>query len=272
MHFLAGYEVLDKTKADYRLRVPGRISLLRCCFIAVTLLCAKSAIASDDAILPEAPQPTVDVRSVLPPAALQASQLRLSSSAPQTPAPRLAKYIGSDQRTARLSAKEKLELSGWEQIQPYAFATQLIGASWEHLIDSDPQYGSDSGGFGERLGATALLQNSRAILSDGIMASIFRQDPRYRRASHRPVKQRLYHAAERVFITRSDEGKYQPNYSQLLGNAVATALTMAYYPAVSATWPRTVKGYGISLAAGALGNEIHEFTPVIRRVVLHHHR
>lgn len=86
------------------------------------------------------------------------------------------------------------------------------------------------------------------------------------------MKQRLYHAAERVFIIRSDEGKYQPNYSQLLGKAVATALTMTYYPAVSANWPRTVKGYGISLAAGALGNEIHEFTPVIRRIVLHHHR
>jgi len=241
--------------------------------MAAILLCSQSAIANnDDAILPDAPQPTVDVRAVLPPVAFRVRQQRLSSSVPQTPAARLAKYIGSNQRTARLSAKEKLELSGWEQVQPYAFATQFMGAGWEHLIDSNPQYGSDSGGFGERLGAAALLQNSRAILSDGIMTAIFRQDPRYYRQGHRPVKQRLYYAAERVFIIRSDEGKYQPNYSQLLGNFVATALTMTYYPAVSATWPRTVKGYGISLAAEALGNEIHEFTPVIRRVVFHHHR
>lgn len=107
--------------------------------MAAILLCSKSAIANDDAILPDAPQPTVDVRAVLPPVAFRASQQRLSSSVPQTPAPRLAKYIGTNQRTVRLSAKEKLELSGWEQVQPYAFATQFIGAGWEHLIDSNPQ-------------------------------------------------------------------------------------------------------------------------------------
>lgn len=202
----------------------------------------------------------------------QASQQRTSSSESWTPALSLTKYIDTDQTTVPLSAKEKLELSGWEQLQPYAFATQFMGAGWEHLIDSNPQYGSDSGGFGERLGAAALLQNSRAIFSDGIMASIFRQDPRYYRQGHRPVKQRLYHAAERVFIIRSDGGTCQPNYSQLLGNAAATALTMTYYPAVSATWLRTVKGYGISLGAGALANELHEFTPVFRRVVFHHNR
>jgi hypothetical protein len=195
-----------------------------------------------------------------------------SSSAALTPAPRLAKYIGTDQSTVPLSAKEKLEFAGWEQLQPYAFATQFMGAGWEQLIDSNPQYGTDSGAFGERLGAAALLQNSRAILSDGFMAAIFRQDPRYYRQGHRPVKQRIYHAAERVFIIRSDEGNYQPNYSQLLGNAVATALTMTYYPAISATWPKTAKGYGISLAQGALGNEIHEFMPMLERLAFHHHR
>ena len=239
--------------------------------MAVMLLCAHSAIAADDSNLPDAPKPTETAPATARRAPFQGHP-QPSSSALPTPAPRLAKYIGTDESTVRLSAKEKLELSGWEQLQPYAFTTQLFGAGWEQLIDSDPQYGSDSGGFGERLGAAALLQNSRAILSDGIMASIFRQDPRYYRQGHRPVKQRLYYAAERVFIIQSDGGKYQPNYSQLLGNAVATALTMTYYPAVSATWSRTVKGYGISLAAGALGNEIHEFTPVIRRVILHHHR
>lgn len=235
------------------------------------LLCTSYASASGDSSLPDAPQPTADVRAVVPSVSLQGTQQQPSSSAPRTPARRLAKYIDTDQSTVRLSAKEKLELSGWEQLQPYAFATQFMGAGFEQAINSNPQYGTDSGAFGERLGAAALLQDSRAVLSDGIMASIFRQDPRYYRQGHRPVKQRVYHAIERVFIIQSDEGHYQPNYSQLLGNAVATALTMTYYPAVSATWSQTAKGYGISLAQGALGNEVHEFTPALKRLVFHHH-
>ena len=244
---------------------------LPCFLIAAMLLpCTSFASAIGDSDLPDAPQPTAAASAAVQPAPLPAAP-KPSSSAPLTPAPRLAKYIGTDQSTVRLSGKEKLELSGWEQLQPYAFATQFMGAGWEQLINSNPQYGTDSGAFGERLGAAALLQNSRAILSDGVMAAMFRQDPRYYRQGHRPIKQRVYHAIERVFVIRSDEGNYQPNYSQLLGNAVATALTMTYYPAVSATWPKTAKGYGISLAQGALGNEIHEFTPMLERLAFHHH-
>jgi hypothetical protein len=235
------------------------------------LPCTSFASSAGDSNLPDAPQPTAAASAVAQPAPPESSSPR-SSSAPPTPAPRLAKYIGTDQTTVPLSAKEKLELAGWEQVQPYAFATQLLGAGWEQLLDSNPQYGTDSGAFGERLGAAALLQNSRAILSDGILAAAFRQDPRYYRQGHRPVKQRIYHAIERVFVIRGDDGTYQPNYSQLLGNAVATALTMTYYPAVSATWPKTAKGYGISLAQGALGNEIHEFTPMLERFAFHHHK
>ncbi len=245
---------------------------LPCVFIAAMLLLSPpSAIAADDSNLPDAPQPTADATAAARPAPFQASS-QSSSPASLTPAPRLAKYIGTDQSTVRLSAKEKLELSGWEQLQPYAFATQFMGAGWEQLINSNPQYGTDGGAFAERLGAAALLQNSRAVLSDGIMAAIFRQDPRYYRQGHRPVKQRIVHAIVRVFVIHTDEGNYAPNYSQLLGNAVATALTMTYYPEVSATWPKTAKGYGISLAQGALGNEIHEFTPMLERLAFHHHR
>ncbi len=246
--------------------------ILACIFFAAMVLPATLfARVNGNSSLPDAPQPAADILIGARPLPLRPESPATTSTA-RTPAPRLAKYIGTDQSTVRLSAKEKLELSGWEQIQPYAFATQFMGAGWEQLIDSNPQYGSDSGAFGERLGAAALLQNTRAILSDGIMAAVFRQDPRYYRQGHRPIKQRLYHAAERVFIIRSDAGNYQPNYSQLLGNAVATALTMTYYPAVSATWPKTAKGYGISLAQGALGNEIHEFTPMLERLAFHHHR
>lgn len=257
-------------KVDFLLSLLGRMSL-PCFFIAAMLLpCTSFASSAGDSNLPDAPEPTAAATAAAQTAPFHATAHPYPST-PLTPARRLAKYIGTNQSTVRLSAKEKLELSGWEQLQPYAFATQFMGAGWEQLINSNPQYGTDSGAFGERLGAAALLQNSRAILSDGVMAAVFRQDPRYYRQGHRPVKQRVYHAIARVFVIRSDDGNYQPNYSQLLGNAVATALTMTYYPEVSATWPKTAKGYGISLAQGALGNEIHEFTPALERLAFHHH-
>lgn len=250
---------------------PGKYRLLPFFLMAAMLpLYTQPAIAGNnhpEPTLPDAPEPAVS--ATLP---AQQQAIRQPSDPVPRQAPRLAKYIGTNRQTVRLSPREKLELSGWEQLQPYAFATQLMAAGWEQLLNSNPKYGTDGGAFGERLGAAALLQNSRALLSDGILASVFRQDPRYYRQGTRTTKQRILHAIVRVVVIRTDAGNNAPNYSQLLGNAGATALTMTYYPAGSATWSKTAKGYGISLGEAALGNEIHEFTPRLKQLVFHWHR
>jgi hypothetical protein len=235
---------------------------------AMLLLSTPSAIG--DSNLPDAPQPTATAPAAVQPASFQAGQ-PYSSSAPLTPAPRLAKYIDPDQQTARLSAKEKLELSGWEQLQPWSFGTQILAAGWEQLLNSNPKYGTDKAGFGERLGAAAIRQDSQAILSDGVFAAAFREDPRYYRKGSGKLMDRVLYSASRVLITRTDAGNETANYSQLVGYGGAAALTMTYYPAVSATWSNTAEGYAISLAGTALGNEVHEFAPDLIHIVFHRH-
>lgn len=173
----------------------------------------------------------------------------------------LAKYIQPNQKALPLTAKRKLALAGWEQLQPYAFGTQILAAGWQHLLNSDPKYGTDKAGFGEKLGAATLRQGTQAVLADGAFAAIFHEDPRYYRKGSGRFLNRVVYAVMRVIVTRTDSGRAAPNYAQLVGYAGASALTMTYYPAVSATWPKTFQGYGISLAASALGNNVHEFLP-----------
>ncbi len=146
------------------------------------------------------------------------------------PAPRLAKYIEPDQHAATLTSKDKLELSVWEQVQPYAVGTEIMAAGWEHLLNSNPHYGSDKAGFGERLGAAAIRQTSQAVFSDGVFAALLHQDPRYYRKGSGSIAGRIVYSATRVIITRTDAGNEAPNYSQMLGYAGASALTMTYYP------------------------------------------
>ncbi|MGC1782347.1 MAG: hypothetical protein WA708_07505 [Acidobacteriaceae bacterium] len=233
---------------------------------------AQPAIAANDseAALPNAPQPAVTT-PVSPLARQHQQDQQFSGNRPTRQAHRLAKYIQPDERSVTLSAKEKLELSGWEQLQPYAFGTQILAAGWEQLLNSDPKYGTDKAGFGERLGAATIRQGSQAILSDGVFAAVFRQDPRYYVKGSGKILNRVVYAASRVLITRNDDGSEAVNYSELVGYAGASALTMTYYPAVSATWPKTAKGYGISLAGTALGNAVHEFLPDLMHLVSHRH-
>ena len=251
----------------------ARISFLL--FAVATLLSApaQAIIAGNHGwtALPDAPNSTQAAANVQQhPEAKQRTQQIPVDIVPGT-APRLAKYIGPDQRGVPLTAKDKLELAGWEQVQPYAFSTEVLAAAWEHLLDSDPRYGSDSAGFGERFGAAAIRQSSQAVFSDGVFAALFHQDPRYYRKGSGSIVSRIVYSATRVVVTRTDAGHAAPNYSKIVGQASTSALTMTYYPAVSATWPDTTEGYAIALATAALGNQLHEFGPDVIHL-LHHHR
>jgi hypothetical protein len=253
---------------------PGKYRVLPFFLMAAMLLLySQPAFASNDnpeTTLPDAPEPVVSA-TIPPKPAQQRTTRQPSEPAPLRQAPRLAKYIDPDEQVAPLSAKEKLELSGWEQLQPYSFGTQILAAGWEQLLNSNPKYGTDKAAFGERLGAASIRQNSQAILSDGIFAAVFRQDPRYYRKGSGSFVGRILYSVSRVLVTRTDAGNETANTSQLVGYAGAAALTMTYYPAVSATWSNTANGYGISLVGSALGNGVHEFAPDLIHLVFHRH-
>jgi hypothetical protein len=222
-----------------------------------------------DGPLPDAPQPRISSGSTTEWSQQPGQSLRNPSS---HYAPRLARYIQPDQLTRRLSSKEKLELGVHEQIRPYALTTQLMAAGWEQLINSNPKYGTDSAAFGERLGAASIRQNSNALLSDGVFPALFHQDPRYYRLGSGKIGHRILYSASRILVTRTDSGDPAPNYSRFAGAAAVYAMTMTYYPAVSATWPKTARSYGVSLLTGALGNELHEFVPDLIHLVRHRHQ
>lgn len=167
-----------------------------------------------------------------------------------------------------LSAGDKLRLSFQEQGTPFALASMLFASGWEQLVNSNPKYGTNSTAYAERLGAAAARQSSQAIFSDGIYASIFRQDPRYYRLANGSTFKRIFYAAGRTFRTRSDSGNPEINYSLLFGHATAQGLTLAYYPDRSQNGHVAITGFAWSLLGSMLGNQYHEFWPDVLQTIL----
>ncbi len=194
---------------------------------------------------------------------------RSTSSNHQVKAGKYARYLEPGQQAQLLTGRDKVILSFAEQARPWAAMTPLLAAGWEHLLDTNPRYGVDKAGFGERLGAAFLRQASQAVLSDGFAAAIFREDPRYYRTGKGKIGSRIWRAASRVVVTRTDNGNPTMNYAQLFGYAGAAALTRTYYPERSTQWGAIWKGYGISLSSAALGKVIHEFGPDFMQLVRH---
>ena len=169
-----------------------------------------------------------------------------------------------------LTSKEKFELSFRSRFSYGAFGSALFGAGERHLFNSRPHYGTDSGGFGERLGAAELKQATESFFSYGLYASAFHEDPHYYRMGPQTsyVRRGLY-SASRVVLTRTDSGRTSINWAKLAGMASATALTYTYYPDRDRSVGESFAAYGSSLASSALTLELHEFMPDVIALIRH---
>jgi len=171
-----------------------------------------------------------------------------------------------------LYARDKMMFWLHEEFGPLSLLPAFTSSGWEQLVDTDPKYGSDSGAYGERLGAAVVREASMRFFSDSLLPTLTHEDPRYFRRARGGIVARGEYAAERVFVSQRDDGSRGFNYSDTLGRAAASALTIAYYPGPSANARVAAKTWGVSLVGLAGNNLFLEFWPDVRDKVFHWHR
>jgi hypothetical protein len=96
---------------------------------------------------------------------------------------------------------------------------------------------------------------------------MFHQDPRYFYQGSGSVKSRLMHALSWAVIARGDNGRPVPNYSYLLGNLAAGAISNLYYPPANRGTGLVFTNFGIDLAGRAGGAVVREF--LLKRFTTH---
>jgi hypothetical protein len=168
--------------------------------------------------------------------------------------------IQPGQTAPRLSARDKTILGLRESVSLFSMAGWIGAAGYGQLVDGTPNYGTDSGAFGERIGANAIHGITHNIIGNSFFAPLFHDDPRYyKMGKGHNVGRRSIYALTRVFVTRSDDGLARPNYSLISGNIAGAALTNAYFPDVNHGAAETAKIFGTSMIGSAVGFIVTEF-------------
>jgi hypothetical protein len=176
-------------------------------------------------------------------------------------APIHRKYIMPDMRAQKITARDKviIGLQGTYSLQN--FSGMVVAAGYAQLRNGQPNYGTDSGAFGERLGAAAIRGTSQGIFTDSVFAPLLHEDPRYYIAGNQhSFLHRVFYAVSRPVITRNDDGRRTINGAQLLGYAASTALNNAYYPSSNRNVTDNLEAYAGSLGGSALSSLFVEFT------------
>jgi len=148
--------------------------------------------------------------------------------------------------------------------------------------DSEPGYGQGAAGYGKRISSAFADGTIENYITGAILPSLLHQDPRYFQLGKGSFAHRTLYAMSRNLVTRTDSGKKQFNFSEVVGGALSASIsTFAYHP-TSHVFPTTTPGVyryvpsdrTLSNAASVWGTQygydtmtlvVKEFWPDIRR-------
>jgi len=132
--------------------------------------------------------------------------------------------------------------------------------------NSEPGYGQGAAGYAKRLGAAFGDGTIENFMTGAILPSLLRQDPRFFQSSQGGFLHRTGYAVSRIFVTRTDSGHQQFNFSEIFGSAAAAAIsTYSYHPQADHTLPNTASVWGTQVGYDTITIVVKEFWPDLRR-------
>ena len=160
-----------------------------------------------------------------------------------------------------LTPKQKFHLFFKGSIDPYQFAIAALDTGIEEAQNEYPDYHWGALGYLKRFGASYADGFDGNFFGNAVLPSLLHQDPRYFRLGHGTFKRRLWYSIISNVRAKSDAGKWEPNYSNVIGNLIGGAISNAYYPAVDRGVGLTFeRGFTVT-AEGAVGSFLEEFYP-----------
>jgi len=138
-------------------------------------------------------------------------------------------YVTYDPHPEPLTAKMKFHLAYKGLTHPSFFILEAAWAGVEQAANT-PNWPQNATGYGERFGANLAGGVTEGLFSNAILPSLLHQDPRYFYQGSGTKGSRAWHAFLAPFVCKGDNGRSQPNYSQMGGLLISGAIANTYYP------------------------------------------
>jgi hypothetical protein len=156
-------------------------------------------------------------------------------------------YVTYDPHPVALTTKEKFNLAWKTTIDPFTFAIVAGIAGVQQANNSFSGYGQGAQGYFKRYGASYADAASGTFIGSAVLPAVLKQDPRYYYKGTGSTRSRFSYALANAVICKGDNGRWQVNYSNILGNLAAGGISNLYYPA------QNRNGVGLTFENGLIG-------------------
>jgi hypothetical protein len=172
--------------------------------------------------------------------------------------------IEESEAAGPLTPRGKFAIAWQDSTDQAIFLQSAFLAGIGQANNANPSFGQGAKGYAKRFGTAYgdfAIQN---VMTEGIFPVLLHQDPRYFRRRQGTGRSRLGYAISRLFITRTDSGKHQFNYSEVVGGATSLAISNTYYPD-GRNVADNMGRYAVQLGFDAASNVLKEFWPDLKR-------
>ena len=170
-----------------------------------------------------------------------------------------------------LAPREKFKIATEDSFDRGTAALAVLFAGEAQLTNATPTFGQGVKGYARYLGTSYADFVIGDMMTEAIYPVMLHQDPRYFRRGTGSAWSRLAGAAGQIFWTHTDSDHTQFNFSEIIGNSTAVAISTAYYPD-NRTATNAVSKLGVQLGVDMAANILKEFWPDINRKLSRKHR
>jgi len=174
-----------------------------------------------------------------------------------------------NQNAIPLSPGQKYQLFFKSATDPWPFGLAAVVAGIGQADDNPSAWGQGMGGYAKRFGGAYSDYFIGNFFGNAVLPSMWHEDPRYFQKGTGSAANRFLWAAGSTVWCKRDNGKWGPNWANVIGNLIGTAIARVYYPPSERTVSDTIMD-GLTVSAeGIVGAELIEFWP---DAVRHHRR
>lgn len=163
-----------------------------------------------------------------------------------------------------LTTREKFKIASQDAFDRGTVGLAALSGGEGQLTNANRSFGQGAAGFGRYFGAAYGDLVIGDYMTEAVFPTVLHQDPRYFRRGIGSGWSRLGYAMGQIFWTHRDSGGTQFNYSEVIGNSTAVAISNAYY-ANNRTVGDGVSKLGMQLGVDAAANILKEFWPDLER-------
>ncbi len=173
-------------------------------------------------------------------------------------------YVSYIPNAAPLNSKQKFRLALKSTVDPVTFGVIGAFAGMEQAENVFSGYGQGAQGYGKRYGAAYADVVTGTFIGSAILPSLLKQDPRYFYKGTGSKRSRILYAIANSVICKGDDGRWQANYSSIVGSFASGGISNLYYPQENRGTALTFENSLIEIGEGAAANLLQEF--VIRKL------